>query len=521
MSTTDVDDREGQDDEETAGTAVQEGALQEGALQEGTAQEGQEETPRLTLDVKIDSPSACERHVTVSIAREDVDRYLKQAYDELVPKAELPGFRPGRAPRKLVESRFKEHIADQVKGKLLMDSLTQMTEEHQFTAISEPDFDINSVQLPDDGPMVFEFDIEVRPEFDVPQWRGLKIDRPVHETGDAEVEERLNKLLARYGHLEKKEGTVEPGDFVTITFRALHDGRQLSQLTEETVELLPTLSFGDARLEGFDKLLEGKKPGDTVTTQVAISPDAENEDYRGKEIELSLEIVALEQRKLPELSAAFLERIGGFSSADELRALIRRELERQLKYFQQQRVRQQIASQLTITATWDLPQELLRRQSRREMERAILELQSSGFSDEQVRAHMNELRQNIMASTARALKEHFILERIAEEEKIDVVEDDYDDEIQRLAEQSDESQRKVRARLEKRGMMDALRNQIVERKVIELIEQQAEFRDVPYVPQKDDVAALTYTLAGAAPDAIPSAEHDEGVNPATAGKTTT
>jgi trigger factor len=133
----------------------------------------QPEKPKLQMEIKVDKPSACERHVVVSIAREDVDRYLKEAYDELVPKAEVPGFRPGRAPRKLVESRFKESVVERVKGKLLMDSLTQMGDEQEFSAISEPDFDFDSIQMPDDGPMHFEFDIEVRPEFDLPLWKGL------------------------------------------------------------------------------------------------------------------------------------------------------------------------------------------------------------------------------------------------------------------------------------------------------------------------------------------------------------
>src|SRR6478736_5334025 len=165
---------------------------------ENSAEEGQEEKQRLALDVKIDKPSACERHVTVTVAKDDVTRYLKDAFDELSPKAELPGFRPGRAPRKLVESRFKEQITDQVKGKILMDSLTQMSDDHQFTAISEPDFNMDSVQLPEDGPMVFEFDIEVRPEFEVPRWKGLTLERPVHEYTDKEVQERLNQLLSKY-----------------------------------------------------------------------------------------------------------------------------------------------------------------------------------------------------------------------------------------------------------------------------------------------------------------------------------
>ena len=94
-----------------------------------------------------------------------------------------------------------------MKGKILMDSLTQLSDDHQFTAISEPDFNMDSVQLPEDGPMVFEFDIEVRPEFDLPRWKGLTLERPTHEYSDAEVEERLQQLLSKYGQLAAARGT--------------------------------------------------------------------------------------------------------------------------------------------------------------------------------------------------------------------------------------------------------------------------------------------------------------------------
>jgi trigger factor len=500
MSTTDVDDREG-------------------PAAEGQEEGKEKEKQPLKLEVKIDKPSACQRHVIVTIAKDDVQRYVKEAYDELMPKAEIRGFRPGHAPRKLIERQFKEHVGDQVKGKLLMDSLTQMGDEHQFTAISEPDFDMNSIQLPDDGPMVFEFDIEVRPEFEMPRWKGLKLNRPMHSYSDAEVEERLKLLLAKYGKLEAVDRPIEPGDFVTLTLRASADGQQISQLTEETIEVRPTLSLADAKLEGFGMLLVGRKAGETVETKIKVSDESDNETHRGKEVDLSLEIVAVEERKLPELSPSFLEKIGGFKDETELRAEVRKELERQLKYYQQRQVREQITSQLTITATWDLPKELLRKQARRELERAVMELQSAGFSDEAIRAHQNELQQNTYASTSRALKEHFILERIAEDEKIEAADEDFDREIEMIAEQADESPRKVRARLEKRGLIDTLRNQIVERKAIEKIEENAEFKEVSYTPPKETIVAVNYAIAGAAPEAIPDAEHDEGDSPVQPVKT--
>ncbi len=121
----------------------------------------------------VDHTSSCERHVTVVIPRADINRYFEVEFDELTPKAEIPGFRPGKAPRKLVVSRFKEHIADQVKGKLLVDCLAQVNEDHKFSAISEPDLKLDVVVLPDEGDMTFEFNLEVRPEFDMPEWKGL------------------------------------------------------------------------------------------------------------------------------------------------------------------------------------------------------------------------------------------------------------------------------------------------------------------------------------------------------------
>ncbi len=132
-------------------------------------------------------------------------------------------------------------------------------------------------------------------------------------------------------------------------------------------------------------------------------------------------------------------------SEAELRDALKDELERQLEYHRQQRARQQITQALVASANWELPPALLKRQGRRELERAVLELRRSGFSDDQIQAHENELRQNSAINTARALKEHFILERIAEAENITDEPADYDAEIKLIAAQSGESARRVRA----------------------------------------------------------------------------
>jgi trigger factor len=495
MSAKDLDEPELDEIDEAVGD--------ETAEAEGGEDDGEPE--RLNLEVKIDSPSACERHVTVTVSREDVDRYLDEAYSEIMETAAVPGFRVGRAPRKLVENRFKDEIGEKIKGSLLMDSLSQISEDQSFTAISEPELKLDAIEVPDEGPMVFEFDIEVRPEFDLPEWKGLKIERPTREFTDADVDQHLEQMLSRYGQLVPYEGAATTGDYVTANIRVTHEDAVVAQEDERVLRLRPQLSFLDGRMDDFGKLMDGAKAGDKRTGQVELTQDAPNEELRGKKVDVEFEVLEVKKLKLPELTADFLQEMGSFESEEKLRETIRANLQRQLEYEQQRKARQQITSELLKKADWDLPPGLLKRQSVRELERAVMELRRAGFGESEIRARQNELRQHSASSTGKALKEHFILERIAEEEKIEAEEGDFESEIFLIAMQSGESPRRVRAQIEKRGLMDVLQNQIVERKVLERVQAEAKFKDIPFAPSKGDAEAISMA-AGGDTDAIPAAE---------------
>lgn len=472
--------------------------------------EGEEQKPKLSLDVKIEKPGACQRHITVTIAREDIDRYLSEAFDQLMPRAEVRGFRAGRAPRKLVENHYRDHIRDQVKGTLLLDSLQQISEEYEFSAISEPDFRYQAVELPDEGPLTFEFDLEVRPEFDMPEWKGLDVQRPVHEVSDDEVELHLKELLGRYSRLTPTEEPARAGDYVVVDVRFTHEGEELSSQSEQTICVRPKVSFRDGVLEGFDQLMAGAKAGDKRTTSVMLSSEASREDLAGKQVTAEFDVLEVKRQELPAMSQSFLDQLGGFSSEAEVREVARHDLERRVRYQQQRDVRRQITAQLTAGANWELPPDLLRRQARRELERIVMELQSSGFNSEQIEAQVNHMRQNILANTAHALREHFILERIAEEEQVEASEEDFENEIRMIAHYRSESPRRVRARLEKRGQLDTLRNQIIESKVIQLVTEHAKFTDVPFELPHDDTAPVSHRICGGQDEVeIPEAEGGE------------
>ncbi len=382
MAFTQKHDEELTDDEERGFS----GEEFEGGRKLAGEEGGEEEKPKLDLDVKIDNRSACERHITVTISRADIDRYMDKEFSELVPEAHVPGFRPGHAPRKLVEHRFRKEVANKVKGELVMDSLSQVHDDNDLSAIGEPELDLPSIEVPETGSMTFEFDLEVRPEFDVPQWKGLRIEKPVKEFTDADVDRAMTRLLSNRGSLAPVEKPARPGDYITTNLTFKYGETVLSSASEEVIRLRPTLSFRDGKIEGFDLAMTGVRAGETRTLPMTISQDADNLALRGFEVQGNFEVLEVKVLQLPELTAEVLEELGGFKLEADLRDAIKDNLEQRLEYRQRQFAREQITKALTVAANWSLPEGLLQRQSHRELERAVLELQRSGFGDDEIRA---------------------------------------------------------------------------------------------------------------------------------------
>jgi len=485
-----------------------------------TTPDAADETKPIQLQVQVESPQPCLREVVVTIPKVEVERYLKDAYDEIVPEANVPGFRAGRAPRRLVEKQFKDQVTERVKGSLLMDSLSQITENAEFSAISEPDFDYNSIELPEDGDFKFQFSVEVRPEFETPNWKGLEFSKPVEQIDEEAVTESLDRVLARYATHEATDEPAEMGDrlLITATFR---DGdKVVSSMDEERVTLEKSLSFSDARCEQFGELMTGVSEGETRSGIVKVVTTEEDGTRVEKDVKAEFSVVEVYKLEKPELSSNLLEELGDFESEEELRSFIRDSLKRQAEYREQQVVREKVVELLAGSASFDLPPDLVRRQTARELERKVLELRRNGFDEDSIRRYVNISRQNARASTEAALREHFILEQIAEELKIEASDEDYNAEIALIAQQSDMPERRVRARLEKQGQMDALRNQIIERKVIEAIIAEAKITEVPKSKSQDEeeseaseFAVYHNVLPSKSSESIPEAKYDDNVLP--------
>ena len=222
--------------------------------------------------------------------------------------------------------------------------------------------------------------------------------------------------------------------------------------------------------------------------------EAPTVEMRGEELEVAFTVLDVKRLKAPSVDEEFCDRVG-FASVDALRTAIRRTLDRQLKYEQRQTCRTQITDKITEAANWELPEDLVAKQVDNALRREVLEMQQAGFTSDQILARENDLRRQSLTMTRRNLKEHFILDRVATEEKLEVTELEIEQEIAAMAFQRGESPRRVRARLIKSGVIENLYAQIRERKAVDLILESAQFNDTAYnLPQDHSKAALDRSL---------------------------
>lgn len=468
---------------------------------------------KMNLTVDIQDAGPCRKHVKVTVAGGDIDHFRNEALKELVFNAQVPGFRAGHVPRKLVERRFKKEVTDQVKQRILVDSLEQLAEDHSLEAINEPDLRVADLDIPDEGDFSYEFDVEVRPEFELPSYGGLTIERPTREIKDEDIDAYSTRFLSQFGELVASEEGAQAGDAVTFNVASRFKGDTVSHSHNQSARLRPTLRLQDAEISGFDKLLAGAKAGDRRTTEVTVSVESPRVDLRGEKVEVEFEVTGVERLNLPELTNEFLSTLG-IASLEEFREEIKKVLERQVTFEQRQRARTQVLEKITESANWDLPESLVRRQVENALRREILEMQQAGFTDAQIRARENELRQKSITTTRQALKEHFVLDKIATDEKIEVSDVEIQTEIHLMAMQRGESPRRVRARLEKQGMMENLAAQIRERKAIDFVLDKAQYKDVdlPLATGEDVVDAIAFAVCGVDPAAAPEPAVEAGAS---------
>jgi len=485
---------------ETDANTLLEGVMNTAAAP-GAADEEQLDL-RQTVEIKDVGP--CKKHVKVTIDRAAIDKRFDERFTELTrsDQPQVRGFRPGKAPRKIIERQYYDSVAEEIKSQVLMASLEKLADEQTIAPLSPPEFDPTLLNIPKEGPFIYEFDIEVRPEFELPDYKGMKIRRPIHTHTPQEVEDEKKRLLEPYGQLIPKEPPVaELYDTITADVSISFRGKELNKLQEVRVKVEPQLALSDGVAEDFGEKMKGAKPDDVRSVDITLSQESNAEQLRGVQVQATFTIKDVKTTRPPELTRDFLEEAFSVSTPEMFTELVNAVLERRLEYLQRQSARKQVLEQIAAASSWELPQDMLRKQARKTLARKLMEMKNSGMSDDQILGRRRLLEQDVLKTTAAALKEHFVLQKIAEVEKIEIEESDIDEEIERIAEQSGESYRRVKARLEKEDLMEAVAADLLERKALDLILANVTYEEYELKPEEQ-----TGDVATVAVQAVPESE---------------
>jgi len=285
------------------------------------------------------------------------------------------------------------------------------------------------------------FDLDPR---QLPDYRGLKIKRPVRTFTEKDVAQEERRLLADYSQLvPKPEGNAQVGDYITVDMTSKQGDRVIGTLKEVLIRIDDTLAFKDGVARKFGEQVQGASAGDNRVIDIDMTDAVADQTLRGQVVQATLTINDVKKLRLPELTHEFLHNFG-LHNPDQFHEYIHVLLERRLEYEQRQSARTQILQQLTKGASWELPRDLLQRQASRAFERRVLEMREMGITEDEIKARQRLLERDVIQSTALSLQEHFVLQKIAELENIDVDEDTLDAEIENLAEQRGESPRRLR-----------------------------------------------------------------------------
>jgi trigger factor len=474
---------------------------------------GEEKKEKLNQQVLIMEVGPCRKHIKVTIDRGDVDKLLNEKYKELVGDSWVPGFRKGKAPRQIVVRKFKKDVQEQIKSQLLLASLEQLAEENDVAPLSPPNINPDRLHFPEQGPFVYEFEVEVRPEFTLPDYKGLKLRRPTRTFTDADVDKEMRRILGNFGSLVPKDGPAELGDVIIADMTTRLGDRVIGTGKEVTLRIDDTLTLKDGVSVTFGKDVVGVRAGETRTVDIRMTDAVADESLKGQTVQATLEVKDVKLQRLPELTEEFLKEELGVRSEEMLRERVRILLENKLQYAQRQSAREQVLAQISAASSWELPHDLLMRQARRALSRRVLEMREAGLSDEEIKSRQRLLERDVLNSTALALKEHFVLQKIAEVEKLEVSDDEIEAEIDAIADQVGESARRVRAQYEREDMIETLAAQLIERKALDLVLGSAEYEEVAMEQEAGMSASEAQAVPGEVKDptaAPPEPEPTEG-----------
>jgi trigger factor len=448
------------------------------AENESAVAEQSQQEQEFQYSIKVEDAGPATKKVTIEIPRERIDQKMTEQFKELRQQAAIPGFRPGHAPQKLIEKRFSNDVKEQVRRTLISESYEQAVEKNSLQVIGEPQFDNpDEIKLPESGGLSYSFQVEVQPDFKLPELNGIKVRKPKVNVTDENVDQAMQNLREQQGTLVPVEDRgIEAKDHVIADVHIKLDGNEIGHQHDAQIVARPGRISG-IDVPDLDKQLEGAKSGETRTVKVHVPETFASEQIRGKDIEIEIAVKDIKKLELAEITPEFLADLG-FANEQELRDALREQMVERIDFDIKTAMREQVYQYLYENTPIDLPAKLSDRQEARVVQRRAVDLLMKGVQQEQIVANVEKLKTGAKEEAMRELKLFFILEKIAADQGTDVDEAELNGRIAMLAIQRGARPEKLKQQMAKDGTLANMYIQMREQKAVDKLLESAQFEEV-------------------------------------------
>jgi trigger factor len=431
------------------------------------------------LKTEIENVTDVKKVIHFEIPWEDIDKHIKQAIRTISKNARIPGFRPGKAPESLIRNKYSQHIKDEVIQHVVPEAYRDALSDNKLEVISEPE--IHDVLYTEGSPFSFKVSIETKPKIELKDYKGVELKTLPVEVKDEEVESMLKSYQQRAAELTPlAETAADKGHFLSAKVQAT--------LPEDKKKLFDDRTHievgSDENHPAFNEHLAGKKAGDRVEFDAEYADDYHEKSIAGKRIHYSVEVESVNERRLPELDDEFAKDLGDFSTLQDLREKIRKDLT-QLKTNQQRgQLQDQIVAKIVEKNPFEVPESLVKRETTSLLQNYAYTMHQRGMSLEDPNLKWEEIRGRLERQADNTVRASLLLEAIANEEKIEVTEEDVEKRIQQIADQERRAPEAVKAELRKEeDRMERFRHRLLISKTVDFLIDNA---NVEYITKESE-----------------------------------
>jgi trigger factor len=433
---------------------------------------------------------------------------VRSAYDRITARyaqmATVPGFRPGHAPHSVVRSRFKDKIRTDVLQELVPQAVQDAISELSLNVIGEPDLHLDNSQGLDklgSAPISLHVHVEVLPEVTLGEFKGLEASRRMRPVADEDVDRVIEGLRDASASLQPVEDRgAEVGDTVTVTF----NGKFIETPEEEdiNVEDVDVELGGPGVQPEFTENLLGVRADEVRNFTVDYPADFTSKGLAGKKVEYAATVTAVRRKELPELDDEWAKSLGEeFESLENLRQKVREDLVKRAGVESDNRIRSEVMKRLVEAHPFEVPQTLSEHQANNRLESAVRDMIGRGIDPRGQEINWEGVREQLKAQAEFDVRGSMLLELIAEQEKIEVTDEEIEAEINSIAEASRQSPEQVRAALTKQGGATSIADRLRNRKALDLIVENARVTDAEWREEsaEDELEAAQQTDASQTP----------------------